>query len=120
MQSRKFTRHPLEIALTIKPLIGDALVPLEEVYSKNVSSGGLAFTSTQTWEIGTIVSIVVMLTPSFEFLGRVAWCESVEDNPSTFEVGIEFMAKKANVLESALQIQSYQTMVQTHEKLKNK
>ncbi|OUD14387.1 PilZ domain-containing protein [Thioflexithrix psekupsensis] len=118
MQSRKFTRHPVEIPLTIKPLVSDVLVPLEEVYSKNVSSGGLAFKSTQVWEIGTIVSIVVMLTPPFEFLGRVAWCEPMEDEPSNFEVGIEFMAKKANVLESALQIQSYQTMVQTHEKLK--
>jgi Tfp pilus assembly protein PilZ len=118
MQSRKFTRHPLEIPLSVKPLANDVAVPLEEVYSKNVSSGGLAFKSAQAWEIGTIVSIMVMLTPAFEFLGRVAWCEPIETETATFEVGIEFMAKKANVLESALQIQSYQTMVQTHEKLK--
>ncbi len=113
MQQRKFPRHPTEIPLQVKIVSPQESETLETVCAKNISTGGLAFSSQQEWSLGTIINILIASEPNFEFLGRVVWCQAVPDAAWPFDVGIEFVARKANLLESLLQIESYQALLNT-------
>ena len=104
MEQRQFLRYPIETPLQIKGLANSAKLALEVVQATNVGYGGLAFMSEHAWQTGEVIQISILIDPPFEFIGKVVWCHK---NPVDYEVGVEFMAKKANIFEELLRIEQF-------------
>lgn len=111
---RKFHRHPVRIPLTIQTISrAGEQATLEAVHTNNVSLGGLSFTSEQAWKKGTLLHIHIKADSAFTFIGKVMWCHplaeknSVANQPIRYDIGVEFMAKKAEMLDELVRIENY-------------
>ncbi|OUD16198.1 PilZ domain-containing protein [Thioflexithrix psekupsensis] len=111
---RQFHRHPMCIPLTVQTISrAGEQAAVEAVYTKNVSLGGLAFTSEKAWKEGTLLHIHIKADSPFTFIGKVIWCHllsdknSLEHSPVLYDIGVEFMAKKAEMLDELVRIENY-------------
>ncbi|MEI7881335.1 MAG: PilZ domain-containing protein [bacterium] len=83
---RQFIRHPTDVPIEYR--LVDLANHLQE-YLRNISSGGLCFTSKRSIPIGAEILIQIPLhRPVFEVKGAVTWCNAVENY---FEVGVKFI-----------------------------
>ena len=124
---RQFSRHPVQIPLEVHEFSQVDPSQFAVVTTQDVSSGGVRILSQECWTIGTYLRILIRTEIPLEFIGRVVWCRDVmaEDNESEpkdvepqctsesqeYELGIEFLARQANKIESLLQIRSYAEML---------
>lgn len=111
-QKRQVHRHPMRIPLTIQTIARTGEQHLiEAVYTKDVSLGGLAFTSEQAWLVGSVLHINISAEPPFTFIGKVVWCQPLcsqsTTSPMRYDIGVEFMAKKASMLDELVRIENY-------------
>lgn len=102
---RTFIRHPIDMPIDVEPREGERY--REEM--RNLSLGGVAFSSEQPWEKGTPVRIgISCCTPTTSMDGHVAWCEACSDH---YEVGVAFEdtsdAYRMRLVEQACHIQQY-------------
>lgn len=107
---RNFIRHPSNIPIDFHM---EELVTKGNEYLKNVSFGGLSFSSEQELTTGTVISIKIpFIQPVFQAVGRVSWCRPENDQ---FEVGIEFIDKddmfRARMVEQICHIEQYKQEV---------
>jgi len=90
---RKFIRHPSDIPITVCELCEDdfsepKLLDYEQSHINNVSLGGLAFFSPQSFLVDHHVAISVpCLDKDTSIEGSVLWCKKLTKG---FEVGLEF------------------------------
>lgn len=81
---RRYIRHPSEIPITYEVDRKSG----ESKKLRDVSRGGLCFTSGQFLQKGHTISIEISLnSEKFKAEGRVAWCRSEGDH---FSVGVQF------------------------------
>ena len=102
---RTFIRHPIDMPIDVKPREGEHY--LEEL--RNLSLGGVAFSSKQPWRGGTPIRITISCcTPAASMDGHVAWCEACGDH---YEVGVAFedsaAAYRMRRVEQPCHIQQY-------------
>ena len=107
---RNFIRHPSAIPIDFHL---EELVTEGSEHLKNVSFGGLSFSSKYELAAGVIILIKIPLTqPVFEAVGRVSWCRP-ENNQ--FEIGVEFLDKndmfRARMVEQICHIEQYKQEV---------
>ncbi len=107
---RNCIRHPSNIPIDfhLEELVSDG-----NEYLKNVSFGGLSFSSKHKLAAGTVIKIKIpLIKPAFEVVGRVSWCRA-ENNQ--FEVGVEFLDKddmfRARMVEQICHIEQYKQEV---------
>ncbi len=102
---RSFPRFSLTIPLEIRRAVGDNGEPKEQliVYaeSKNISAGGIAFHTNIKLEIGLFIQIKILIDKPFDLIAKIAWCKIGNNG---FDVGVEIMARQANLLEDMMQI----------------
>jgi hypothetical protein len=109
--ARQFIRHPADVPILIRYEAHATYVQRE---TKNVSFGGLAFSSDTRIEPDTMVSLrFPYLKPVFEVpTARVAWCES---EGSRYAVGVQFVdseeAYRVRMIEQLCYIESYRKEV---------
>ena len=126
---RQFSRHPVQIPLEVHEFSQADPSQFAVVTTQDVSSGGVRILSQECWSIGTYLRILIRTETPLEFIGRVVWCRDVvtteEENSigsrelepccssasQEYELGIEFLARQANKIESLLQIRSYAEML---------
>jgi Tfp pilus assembly protein PilZ len=91
MQKRESIRHPADIPLSWT--LGDVVVRDTE-YLRNISVGGLAFSSTTRLAVGADIDIAIPIRkPELHIRGIVVWCTDKEDG--TFDVGVQFKDAEA-------------------------
>jgi len=114
---RRFIRHPAEIPIEVFPATETEYSAPENVhklenFSRNVSSGGLAFESKQELSIGSVIRVRILIHPAFDLTGRVVWCVPKEDY---FYVGIEFEKKTdasiEDMVEEVCQVEMYKEIL---------
>ena len=82
---RKYIRHPSDIPLEFE--LGDVVANRRE-YLKDVSEGGLSFSSAEYLEPGSTIMIRIPLrNPVFETEGIIVWCRKETDG---YEAGVRF------------------------------
>lgn len=85
-EERQYIRHPSDIPITWK--LGDVAAPGSE-YLRNISEGGLAFTSQCEIPVGAAIEISIPIRhPQVSVQGHVVWCRQNDQN--AFEVGVRF------------------------------
>lgn len=60
----------------------------------NLSEGGISFYNSSPYEPGSYLHLVVMLFPSYSSvasIGIVRTCDKIEDQPTIYRVGVEFV-----------------------------
>ena len=112
---RKFIRHPISIPITFSMVaLPEETSPIAHYTNlKDISEGGLSFTSPIAVEPGSTISITIPLTQSpFTAKGVVRWCKRIENS---FYVGVQFNDEysKFNVrmVEQICHIEAYQKEV---------
>ncbi len=108
IEHREFHRHPVHIPIQVLPQRGEA----EQVNTKNLSTGGLAFQTHIHLEEGDFIRIKIPFTrPEFEAPCVVCWQQALTDN-ELFDVGVKFLDEetsfKARMVEQICRIQEYQ------------
>lgn len=103
---RAYIRHPADIPLEVSPDSQHSAVPGE---LRNLSRGGLAFTTEQPQAIGSDIKLTIYCCPNFlEVSGQVVWCEERDDG---YEMGIAFYtpadAYQVRMVEQVCQIEQY-------------
>lgn len=118
LDKRRFFRHPANIPLEIWQ-VTDSSCNYETLCEtlKDISLGGLQFSSTLEWKKDTLIYIQVPLVETvFKMVGRVVWCER-ERHGEYFDIGVEFIVKKEDsekkhlVVEQVCQIEAYQRII---------
>lgn len=110
-KERKFIRHPTAIPIEVRQI---DLSPANYQLLCNIGVGGLAFESDTFLEKGTIIGIRIMVSPTFEMLGKVAWCRPHDTH---FDVGVEFMGKnegskeKEQMVDEVCQVEMYKNIL---------
>ncbi|MCD6308275.1 MAG: PilZ domain-containing protein [Candidatus Latescibacteria bacterium] len=112
---RQFIRHPSDIPIQYD--IGDTAGRKEETL-KDISHGGLSFTTGRCIEPGTGMTVhITIRKPPFNSRGVAAWCAKNDDG--TFEVGVEFEEKKTDftlrMVEQVCHIEHYKKEVKERE-----
>ncbi len=107
---RNCIRHPSNIPIGFHL---EELVTEGNEHLKNISFGGLSFSSIHELSAGDIISVKIPLVrPAFQAMGRVSWCRA---EGSQFEVGIEFIDKddmfRARMVEQVCYIEQYRQEV---------
>ena len=102
---RAFIRHPADIPLEVSP----HTVARTTGAVRNLSPGGLAFSSTRPYPIGSDIRLCIRCSPHpLDVLGQVMWCESSSEG---YEVGIAFYspndAYHVRMVEQICQIEQY-------------
>lgn len=110
---REFIRHTIDVPLEVHALEGAEL----SVESRNVSFGGLAFTSENCPSIGDIVELrIPTVEPPFEARARVAWCRP---EGGSHLIGVEFLdssdAFQARMVQQVCSIERYRQEVELEE-----
>lgn len=110
---RHYLRHEADIPVEI---IGNISHPTQHEQGRNISFGGLSFTSDTPIPVNYIVRLAIHITePSFEAQARVAWCRPLDDG---FEVGVEFMSREvaymARMVEQVCHIEQYRKAMLQH------
>ncbi|MEI6563742.1 MAG: PilZ domain-containing protein [bacterium] len=83
---RQFIRHPSDVPIEYR--LVDVANHTQD-YLRNISTGGLCFSSRVDIPVGAEILIQIPLRkPVFEVKGVVTWCQPVEDH---FEVGVKFI-----------------------------
>ena len=86
---RQFIRHPSDISIEYS--LGE-VVAYEKEYLKNISHGGLCFSSKIRMKKGAVIHIKIPIrNPVFEVDGVVAWCR---ESDQCYEIGISFCDEK--------------------------
>ena len=112
---RQFIRHPSDVPIEIQSAPDNDYV---QRCTKNVSFGGLAFSSDAAVEPETIIALrFPCLKPAFEVpAARVAWCEN---DGSQYAIGVQFLnceeAFRVRVIEQICHIESYRREVAQRE-----
>lgn len=108
--TRRFIRHPSDI-----PIDFDVLDYKHSAHSplKNVSRGGLCFSSERSIPIGTSVHIIIHIQqPAFEVDAAVTWCKP---DDQCFTVGVAFddvsTAYSVRMVEQVCYIEHYRKWV---------
>jgi hypothetical protein len=109
-EKRKYIRHAVNIPIDIS--LEDA-APFQEEHLKDVSLGGICFTSKSFLDTGRVIHIKISITkPIFEAQGKVVWCRHAGD---FFEIGVEFIKKqdifRARMIEQICYIIQYKKKV---------
>ena len=109
---RKFIRHPSDIPIEVNIISKKASEQHSEPMS-NISEGGLAFHSTTTLDLGTVIVIrIPIVEPTFEVRARVAWCEKDND---IYDIGVEIIdeeqAFQIRMVEQVCHIEHYKKKV---------
>jgi Tfp pilus assembly protein PilZ len=109
-EQRRFIRHPTEIPIE---LLHKTCSVREKNRLNNISLGGLAFSSTQNWQQGTIIGIrIPLIDPEFETTGKVVWCQKKN---TQFDVGVEitntYDAFRVRMVEQVCQIEKYRNQL---------
>lgn len=113
--ARDYIRHPADVPIQIRCESDSEYV---RRHTKNVSFGGLAFSSDTRLEPDTVVSLrFPYLQPVFEVpTARVAWCKS---EGSRYAVGVQFVdsdeAYRVRMIEQLCHIESYRKDVAERE-----
>lgn len=107
---RKFIRHPSDIPLEFE--LGDVVANRRE-YLKDVSEGGLSFSSAEYLQPGSTILIRIPLrNPVFETEGVIVWCRKETD---AFETGVRFADSSSEfhvrMVEQVCQIEHYKAEV---------
>lgn len=110
---RAYIRHPADIPLEVSP----AALPATQGAIRNLSPGGLSFSSTESYPLGSDVNLVIRCCPNaLEVCGQVVWCEPRD---SGYEVGIAFYspndAYQVRMVEQICQIEQYRLDVLARE-----
>ena len=109
---RQFIRHPTDIPITVKcQSIASART------LRDISYGGLCFSSKESLPRGTEVSISInIVSPPCHVIGHVIWCKP--DNHQ-FELGVTFGSEadafKTRMVEQICYIQKYKSDMLQHE-----
>ena len=109
---RRYIRHPSDIPVEIEPILTPS--PRERDRLSNVSLGGIAFNSTNRFDVGNLVRVrIPFVSPEFLATGQVVWCTG---NAETgYEVGLELLdqdeAFKARMVEQVCHIEHYKREV---------
>ncbi len=83
---RQFIRHPSDIP--IRWQLGDVVAPGSE-YLRNISEGGLCFSSQHAIPEGADIEIhIPVQRPEVSIRGIVVWCRAAGDG--NYEVGVRF------------------------------
>lgn len=112
---RHFIRHPSDVPIEVQ---GSPERDYVRRCTKNVSFGGLAFTSDAAIEPETIIALrFPYLKPAFEVpAARVAWCQN---EGSQYAVGVQFInyeeAFRVRMVEQICHIESYRREVAQRE-----
>lgn len=111
-KARQFIRHPIEIPLEIIKLPDHLTL---DNYSKNISTGGIAFKTNQYFVPDDLLQIKIdTLNPIFESYAKVSWCLSTND-PLVFDVGVEFLNEdstfQARMIQQVCQITLYKNLI---------
>lgn len=110
---RKYIRHPSDI-----PLEYTVHAPrLAKNRLKNVSEGGVSFTTRERLNIGGEIEMVIPgVHPVFRARARVAWCLPRKNG---FDVGVQFVdlddAYRARLVEQVCYIEQYKNEVRRKE-----
>jgi len=109
---RNFIRHPSDIPIEIEL---EEIVANRTEYLKNISRGGLSFSSKVPLPGGSTIKIKIPLVkPLFEAVGRVAWCLKCKGE-ERYEVGVAFLAEedafRARMVEQVCHIEHYKNVV---------
>lgn len=110
---RKFIRHPSDIPIeyTLRA------VRLAKIRLKNVSVGGLSFTTRERLNIGREIELTIPgVRPVFRARARVAWCLP---RKGCFDIGVQFVdqddAYRARMVEQVCYIEQYKNDVKRAE-----
>ena len=112
---RQFIRHPSDVPIEVQSGSHNSY---ERLCTKNVSFGGLAFSSDAAIEPETIIALrFPYLKPAFEVpAARVAWCQN-EGNQYT--VGVQFLdseeAFRVRMVEQICHIENYRREISQRE-----
>lgn len=86
-QDRQYIRHPSDIPISWS--LGEIAAPGSE-YLRNISEGGLAFTSQCVVPDGAVIDICIPIQhPEVSIKGVVVWCKPGSEG--LFEVGVRFV-----------------------------
>lgn len=110
---REYIRHTADVPIQVRTVDGAAAVGT----GRNVSHGGLAFTSELCPADGATIEIAIPdVDPPFQAHARVAWCRPEED---AFLVGVQFLdatdAFRARMVEQVCTIERYRQQVRERE-----
>jgi hypothetical protein len=112
---RQFIRHPTDVPIQIQYSPEGGYVGQN---TRNVSFGGLAFSSDTAIEPETLITLrIPNLEPAFEVAAaRVAWCQ---EEGSRYVVGVQFLdsevAFRVRMVEQVCHMESYRRLVQQQE-----
>ena len=111
IQRRESIRHPADIPISWT--LGDVVVQDTE-YLRNISVGGLAFSSQTRLAVGADIDIAIPIRdPEMHIRGIVVWCTGNEDG--TFDVGVQFKDAEAKfrmrMVEQVCHIEHYKKEV---------
>jgi PilZ domain len=104
---RQFIRHPADMPIEIQGVSTSGYV---QQRTRNVSFGGLAFSSDRAIEPESIIALrIPCLRPAFEVsTARVAWCQG---EGGKYAVGVQFVdseeAFRVRMVEQICHIESY-------------
>lgn len=110
---RHYLRHHTDIPIEI---VGDIKNPPLREQGRNISFGGLSFTSKTPIPVDYTVKLAIHITkPSFEARARVAWCQPLEDG---YEIGVEFQSRevayRVRMVEQICHIEQYRKAMLQH------
>lgn len=110
---RNFIRHPSNIPIDFHVKEVSEYSADGNEYLKNVSFGGLSFSSKYNLNAGAVINIEIpLIKPVFQAMGRVLWCRNDKDR---FEIGVEFLDKddlfRARMVEQICHIEQYKQKV---------
>lgn len=115
MVARAYIRHPSDMPIELAQVTTQDVVGVSSNCSttKDISVGGLSFSSRRAYETGATVSVKIpVTTPVFEAQAQVIWCLASNDG---YEVGIEFKevqdAYRARMVEQICHIEHYRLWV---------
>lgn len=101
---RRHVRHPSDLPVHVRL---SKLVSHDRDYLRNISRGGLCFTSPVPIGAGATIHIEIPVAqPVFETDGVVVWCDSAENG---FEVGVRFVGslQDPRIVEEICQVENY-------------
>jgi len=110
MVARAYIRHPSDMPIELSPVAANDVV---SSLTKDISLGGLSFSSRRALPMGSVVGVKIPVTePPFEAHARVKWCLASHDG---YEIGVEFIdvndAYRARMVEQICHIEHYRLWV---------
>ena len=108
---RQFIRHPVDVPIELRADVAGAA---SEVYTQDISQGGLAVRSADAVEPGALLEVrIPYVQPPFEARARVAWCRRRPEGGH--EVGVTFLdaedAFLARMVEQVCYIEDYRKSI---------